>query len=155
MLHIELLKNHPECIPELAKIWHQVLGSIWVPDIPIERVEQNLQNHLNENTLPLTYVAFIDNQPVGMCSLRITDGILPDLSPWLGSLVVDPRHQKKGIAKQLVDTIMDKAKQFRHKKLYLFAFDLTIPQYYSRLGWRKIGMDEFKGRPVTVMEIIL
>jgi hypothetical protein len=39
------------------------------------------------------------------------------------------------------------------EKLYLFAFDPTLPAYYERLGWRKIGMDEFKSHHVTVMEI--
>jgi hypothetical protein len=29
----------------------------------------------------------------------------------------------------------------------------TIPEYYGRVGWRKIGMDEFKSHPVTVMEV--
>lgn len=68
MITIAYLKHHSECIPALAKIWHEVLG---------------------------------------------------------------------------------------FKNLYLFAFDPTIPEYYSRLGWRTIGMDEFKGHPVTVMGIML
>lgn len=37
----------------------------------------------------------------------------------------------------------------------LFAFDPTMPEYYERLGWRKIGMDELKSHPVTVMEVEL
>ena len=37
-------------------------------------------------------------------------------------------------------------------KLYLFTFDPTIPAHYERLGWKTIGMDEFKPHPVTVME---
>lgn len=39
MLKIDLLKNHPTTIHRLAKIWQEVLGSIWVPDVSIERVE--------------------------------------------------------------------------------------------------------------------
>lgn len=35
------------------------------------------------------------------------------------------------------------------------TFAPTIPDYYKRLGWSKIGMDEYKGHPVTVMEISL
>jgi hypothetical protein len=37
----------------------------------------------------------------------------------------------------------------------LFAFDPAVPKYYERLGWKKIGMDEFKSHPVTVMELEL
>jgi predicted N-acetyltransferase YhbS len=82
-------------------------------------------------------------------------GIRPDLTPWLGSLVVDPKHQKQGIGKMLIDATRLKAKERGFKKLHLFAFDPTIPKYYERFGWNKIGMDEFKSHPVTVMEVVL
>lgn len=60
MIKIDLLKNHSSSIPALAKIWHRVLGAAWVPDVPIERVEQNLLKHLNDNVMPLTFIA-MDN----------------------------------------------------------------------------------------------
>ncbi len=88
-----------------------------------------------------------------MCSLRENDGIRPDLMPWLGSLVVDPNYQKQGIGKQLIDATKEKAKQLGFKQLFLFALDPLIPNYYQTLGWQTIGMDQFKGNPVTVMEI--
>jgi predicted N-acetyltransferase YhbS len=152
MISIELLKNHPDTIPRLVQIWHQTLGSIWSPDVPLVRVEQNYQNHLHESDLPLTFVAFQDNKPVGMCSLRENDGIRPDLKPWLGSLVVDPDYQKRGIARQLMQAIKQKALDLGFETLFLFAFDPTIPDYYARLGWQKIGMDVFRGHSVTVMQ---
>ena len=123
--------------------------------MPTSRVEENLRNHLNIEQLPLTVVALDEVKPVGMCSLRVSDGIRPELTPWLGSLVVAPGHQKQGIARQLILRVKEEAQTLGFKNLYLFAFDPTIPEYYSRLGWRTIGMDEFKGHPVTVMEIIL
>ena len=52
-----LSEHYPEVIPTLAKIWHEVLGSLWVPDISIERVEQRFHNHINDSTLPLTLVS--------------------------------------------------------------------------------------------------
>ncbi|HAT4486922.1 TPA: GNAT family N-acetyltransferase [Legionella pneumophila] len=155
MITIDYLKHHSHSIPELAKIWHEVLGKIWVPDVPISRVEENLSNHLNTEQLPLTFVAFHYGKPVGMCSLRANDGIRPELTPWLGSLVVSPIHQKQGIAKQLINRTKEEAQRLGFINLYLFAFDPSIPEYYSCLGWCTIGMDEFKGHPVTVMEIML
>ena len=155
MIKIDLLKNHPNAIPRLAQIWHEVLGRLWVPDVPIERVEQNFLKHLNDQTLPLTFVAFHDDTPIGMCSLRENDGIRSDLMPWLGSLVVAQSYQKQGIAKKLMTVTQQKAGELGFKKLYLFAFDPTIPNYYATHGWEKIGIDEFKGHLVTVMEITL
>ena len=54
-------------------------------------------------------------------------------------------HKRKGA--------IEKAQQMGFEKLYLFAFDKTIPDYYQRLGWNVIGSDNFKGHPVTVMHI--
>ncbi len=155
MIKIDLLKNHPNTIPALANIWHEVLGKIWVPDVPVERVITRLEESRNDQALPITFVALDGDLPVGMCSLRKNDGIRPDLIPWLGSLVVDPKYQRQGIGNMLIDVTVLKAKEFGFEKLYLFAFDPTIPKYYEHLGWKKIGMDEFKSHPVTVMEVDL
>ena len=43
MISIDYLKSHPDTIPALAEIWHEVLGKIWVPDVPMARVEENLK----------------------------------------------------------------------------------------------------------------
>ncbi len=155
MIKIDLLKNHPNTISTLAHIWHEVLGKIWVPDVPVERVIARFADHLNDQALPITFVALDGDLPAGMCSLRENDGIRPDLTPWLGSLVVDPKHQKQGIGRMLIDVTVRQAKEHGFEKLYLFTFDPSVPEYYERLGWKKIGMDEFKSYPVTVMEVDL
>ncbi len=152
MIKIDLLKNHPNAIPALANIWHEVLGKIWMPEIGIEEIESLSYEELNSD-IPLTYIALNGEIPVGSCTLELNGGIRPDLSPWIGDLVVDPNYQKQGIGKMLLDVAVEKAKELGFEKLYLFAFDPTIPEYYQRLGWKKIGMDEFKSHPVTVMEV--
>jgi len=152
MIKIDLLKNHPEVIPMLANIWHEVLGKIWMPEIGIEEIESFYYEELNHD-MPLTYIALYGEIPVGSCTLQLNDDVRPDLGPWIGDLVVDPKYQKQGIGKMLLDVTVEKAKELGFEKLYLFAFDPTIPEYYQRLGWKTIGMDEFKSHPVTVMEI--
>jgi predicted N-acetyltransferase YhbS len=155
MLEIALLKHHSDKIPVLAAMWYELLGRIWVPDVTIERVEARFHEHLNNNTLPITFVALENNKPVGMCSLRSTDGIRPDLTPWLGSLIVDKPAQGRGIAQLLVDAIKNKAKAMGHDTLYLLTFDPTLPDYYGSLGWKHIGMDSLLSHDVTVMSIDL
>ena len=155
MIKIDFLKNHPDCIPRLAEIWHEGLGKIWLPDVPVEGVIQRFSDHLNNDKLPITFIALDGNKPVGICSLRENDGIRPDIRPWLGSLVIDSKYQKQGIGKMSIDTVKNTADELGFDKLYLFAFDSTIPEYYSRLGWSTIGMDDFRQHPVTVMELIL
>ena len=59
MITIDLLKNHPGTVPRCAEIWHEVLGKIWVPEIPVERVSQRFGAHLNEDTLPVTVMQIL------------------------------------------------------------------------------------------------
>lgn len=154
MITIDLLKNHPECITKLAEIWHELLGKIWLPEIGIQEIESGYHEELNDD-MPLAYVALYNGLPVGTSSLQLNGGIRSDLAPWLGDLIVDLPYQKQGIGKMLIDAAKNKARELGFGKLYLFAFDPTLPEYYSSLGWNTIGMDKFKDHPVTVMEIAL
>lgn len=151
MITIELLAHCPHHLPKLVDIWYEGLGKIWMPDVSLEKVKERFQLHLHENTLPLTLVANIGNQPVGMASLRKTDGIRPELTPWLGGLVVTPTYQKQGIAQQLMNAVENKASELSFEELYLLTFDKTLPQYYKRHGWLTIGEDELHQHPVTIM----
>lgn len=152
MFKIDLLKNHPEVIPKLSRIWHEVLGKIWMPEIGIDEIESLYYDELKHD-MPLTYIALDGEISVGSCTLQLSDEVRPDLGPWIESLVVDPKYQKQGIGKMLLDVTVEKAKELGFDKIYLFAFDPTIPEYYQRFGWKKIGMDEFKSHRVTLMEI--
>ncbi|HHF7373689.1 TPA: GNAT family N-acetyltransferase [Legionella bozemanae] len=154
MITIAYLKQYSDCIPKLAKIWQEVLGKIWMPEIKIEEIESLYYEELNQD-MPFTYIALDDEIPVGSCTLQLNEDVRPDLGPWIGDLVVDPKYQKQGIGKMLVNAAVEKAKELGFEKLYLFALDPTLPEYYRRLGWKKIGMDEFKSHPVTVMEVCL
>jgi GNAT superfamily N-acetyltransferase len=153
MIKIDLLKNHPDAIPALANIWHEVLGKIWFPELTIQEIESLTYDELNTCDETTSFVALCNEIPVGFCTFKLKEEFCPDLGPWLADVVVAPKHQKQGIGKMLVDVTALKAKELGFKKLYLFAFDPTIPEYYEHLGWRKIGMDEFKSHSVTVMEV--
>ncbi len=155
MITIDLLKNHHNAIPALAHIWHEVLGKIWFPELTIQEIESLTYDELNTCDETTSFVALYDEIPVGFCTFKLKEEFRPDLGPWLADVVVAPKHQKQGIGKMLVDVAVRQAKERCFKKLYLFAFDPTIPEYYQRLGWKQIGMDEFKSHPVTVMEVEL
>lgn len=154
MVTLDLLKNHPEAIPRCAEIWHKTLGKIWMPEIGIEEIEFLYYEELDQD-MPLTFIALYSEIPVGSCTLLLKDVVRPDLGPWIGDLVVDPSYQKQGIGKMLIDAAKNKASQLGFSKLYLFTFDPTVCDYYTRLGWIKIGIDQFKAHPVTVMVVDL
>lgn len=152
MITLKLLKACPHVITPLSEIWKNELGNRWLPNVSAAHVAQKLQTHLNEDSLPLTWVAFENDTPIGMCSLRHNDGIWPNVSPWLGSLVVSASHQKRGVGKALIQLVEKKATELGFRKLYLFAFDPKIPLFYQGLGWNIMGADSFNNHPVTVME---
>lgn len=154
MIKIDSLKNNPQAIPVLSNIWYEVLGKIWMPKIGIEEIESLYYKELNQD-MPLTNIALYGEMPVGSCTLELNGGIRPDLEPWIGDLVVAPKYQKQGIGKMLLDVTIEQAKKLGFEKIYLFTFDPEIPEYYQRLGWKKIGIDEFKSHSVIVMETCL
>ncbi len=149
---IKLLADCVETIPQLSELQYEEITRHWVPGSSIEGVSQKLMGHANRDQLPLTFVAIIDEQSIGMASLRITDGIQPELSPWLGGLVVDPAYRGKGVGEALINQIKQEALLRHYQVLYLLAFDPTIPKWYSRLGWESIGRDQLFGHAVAVMQ---
>lgn len=155
MIKIISLTACPNSLPQLTKIWAELLGEKWDPYFLAEQASQHVQKHGSDNNLPITLVAFKDEQPVGMCTLRENDGVREDLKPWLASLVVDTHYQRQGIARELIEAIKQKAKSLQYKELFLFTFGKKLPKYYAQLGWQKIGMDAFEGKPVTIMRINL
>ncbi len=154
-INFKLLADCYEHIPQLAKLHYQEIGQHWVLNASIESTEQRLMDHDNKDRLPLTFVALHAEQPIGMASLRENDGIRSDLTPWLGSLVVDPRFRGKQLGQMLVDKVKQQAKLFNYDELYLFAFDSTIPNWYAKLSWKTIGVDELFDHSITVMRITL
>lgn len=153
-IKIDLTKHHLEKIPGLAKLLLKMLGEVWNHKVTLEEAESWFLEWCNES-IPLAYIALEGDKPVGIGSLQINDGIRPDLMPWLGDLCVDTPYQKRGIGKLLIHSIQNKAKELGYSKLYLFTHDPHALDYYSRLGWKKMGMDKFNDHDVTIMEIQL
>ena len=142
-------------IPYLARLRHEQLAKLWMPQATLEQAHEKLRTHATSEGLPVTFVALYHHEPVGMISLRHNDGIQPERMPWLGGLVVDPNYRQQKIGEQLIDFVKQEARVLGHQTLYLLAFDPTIPDWYATLGWTTIGHDQLLDHPVTVMEIAL
>jgi predicted N-acetyltransferase YhbS len=152
-IKFKLLVDCPECIPELSQLWFNELGQHWIPNANIECACKTYQEHLNSEDLPLTLVAIHEEKPIAMSSLRKNDGIREDLTPWLGSLIVNPKLRSQGLGERLIKITKHSAKIMGYDTLYLLALDPSIPNWYARLGWKRIGVDKLYHHPVTVMSI--
>ena len=154
-IRITYLQDHPDAIPDLALIWHAVLGRTWRPNTSIECFEQTLKANLNNICLPITYVAFDGFKVVGGVSLLNNYIIRPDLKPWMGSLVIDPEYQNLGIGGMMLDIVKKKSIELGFEKLYIFVFEHSLIDYYQQRGFKTTGMDIVSGNQVTVMENVL
>lgn len=151
-LVIENLTDHQEYIPQLADLWFHQLGKPWGTSSNIQHAQERFIAHCNKEQLPLAYVAIYDDQPIGMACLRVTDGILPELTPWLGGLVVDPHYRGNKIGEKLISAVKNKARLLQYEQIYLLTFDKTLPNWYAKLGWEEIGKNQLNGHFVTVMQ---
>jgi GNAT superfamily N-acetyltransferase len=153
-LTIAYLKDYKEYIAALAK-WSFDTWAQYNPNVTRKNQIQKFQDHCNVDQLPLALVALDGFKLIGMCSLRETEGIRPDLTPWLGSLYVVPSYRGKKVGQKLIDTIKDTARNLNHEMLYLLTFESNLNKYYTDQGWELIGKDMLNEHPVFVMGIKL
>ena len=147
------LADNPELVPLCAK-WAIEAWGKYNPTMTLEKRIKSFTEHCNKNLIPLTFIAWINDQPVGMASLRTHADIRQDLTPWFASLYVDDKFQKQGIGQELVKKVQNEAIKLGYKTLHLLTYDESLPEWYSLLGWREVSKDILFS-PVTIMEISL
>ncbi|NOU13132.1 MAG: GNAT family N-acetyltransferase, partial [Methylococcaceae bacterium] len=77
----------------------------------------------------------------------------PELTPWLASVFVAPKHRNNGVGSQLVKNVMQQAKEAGINELYLFTPDRET--FYQKLGWSVLAKEDYRGHAVTVMSVKL
>jgi GNAT superfamily N-acetyltransferase len=148
-MHIELLADHPWLVPVIAG-WHFDEWSECYPGTTRAAWTAELAGRCERDRIPTTFVALVDAEPVGSASLVLCDmDTRPDLCPWLAAVYVLPAFRRRGIATALVTHALAQARQFGVRQLYLWTD--SAASLYSRLGWRPLAEEPYKGKPVLVM----
>lgn len=156
MIKIKPLAQFPNYLPDIVRLWSETIGKKWSTTPSIEEVELRFKTHLNEDILPLAYIAIDGNKAIGMCCLRIEDGGIsrPEFFPWLGGICVEENYRKHGIGKLLIEVVKSKAHEMGFKKLYLWTFEKNIADWYTRNGWIQLPDDMIvDGKKIILMEI--
>jgi len=148
---IDYLKNHPQHV-ELCARWSFETWGHYTPERPLEDFIASRKQYLNDDKLPLTYLALVDQKPVGMCSLAVNRGLFPELTPWLATLYVEPEYSKQGIGTMLEKATCDKARSMGYKMIYLFTSEANLVPWYEKLNWKVRCVAEIHNHQVTVME---
>jgi predicted N-acetyltransferase YhbS len=148
-INFAYLKDHPELVDLLATWFYREWGRR-NPLLTVDVIAKNLEEHLNRDTLPLTLVAFHDQEPVGSASLKIREmEIYPQYIHWLGSVYVLPEYRNQGVGTQIIQRSISEADRLGVTELYLYTNGSGT--FYSRFGWQPLERPFYHGREVTVM----
>ena len=129
----------------------------WYSDrtVSFKAVDADYRRRAGTGSLPLSWVALEGDLPVGMISLKEHDlSSHTHLSPWLSALYVLPLYRRRGIANDLIGTVIREAKVRGGSRLYLFADHKNLQylsRFYSARGWNFVeNAADGEGNPTAV-----
>ena len=99
-----------------------------------EEVRCNLEHSLNTDRLPQTFVALIDDIPVGMYQLSMCEDLesRPDIYPWVINVFVDKKFRGQNVCRELMGTVSDNAKKAGLNEVYLYTKHIGL---YEKFGF--------------------
>ncbi len=147
----DYLKNRPELIETCARWSFDQWGKFTSDKTLQDYIASRKKYARYDDKIPLTIIAFMDNVPVGMCSLSQNRGICPDLTPWLATLYVDHLYQKRNIGTLLEQHMCEIARKLGYNKLYCFTSNKSAVPWYIKRGWGIRGKEIIHNHEVTVL----
>lgn len=130
-----VFSNITEC-PEVRGTIARGMWSFWGNPHNYE-FYNSLVAHAKPDDIPMIFVAFTDNEPVGVVGLLRADLFSrQDLFPWMADLFVLPEYRSGGIGSALQDFILAKAKEIGYETIYLYT---PLVGYYEKKGWEYMG----------------
>jgi putative hydrolase of the HAD superfamily len=138
----------------LANWFHREWG-LRNPMLTVDAIEKSLRGRLNRNIPPLTFIAFIGEDPIGSASLKIREmEIYPEYTHWLGTVYVLPEYRNQGIGTQIVEHSISEAKRLGNiSELFLYTHDRE--HFYTKFGWQALKRILYHGREVVVMKRLI
>lgn len=121
------------------------------PNNSLESYAQKLETFLQDGSIPAHIVICDDERLVGTAHIRKHE--IPsyvDYENWLGGVYVDSNYRGQGLAKIVVNSVIEEAKALGITALYLQTEDLS-GGLYAQLGWKKLHQINNKGCEVIVM----
>lgn len=150
MVEIKFLADVPSHVDQLADWhhaqWHQLYVN-WTHEI----ARAELLAHTQSTTLPTTLVLLENDILLGSVSLLEQDPV--ELSAignaWLASLYVKPSERGRGFGMQLVNALIQHAKELSLEEIFLFTSDHKA--FYQTLGWTLLQQAKVNSHQVDVM----
>lgn len=149
-LTISSLKQQPEFFDTVAdRIWRQWWES---RGFPASYIRARLTENMIAERLPLALVAHDGDNFLGTASVIASDlEDLPQFTPWVAAVWVEPDHRQRRIGRQLVGSAASAAFALGFDRAYLCA-QKHRRDFYMNQGWMPL-MDEVGDRKVTVFSL--
>lgn len=130
---IRLTAPDSEIFPQICEWYHAWLGVR--NGESMEEIVCTMEHSLCTSGLPQTFVALVGGKPAGMYQLAVFDdlGSRPDLYPWLINVYVDARYRGRGVCRQMMASVPQRAKDAGLHRLYLYTKHAGL---YEKFGWR-------------------
>jgi GNAT superfamily N-acetyltransferase len=130
------LRERPEFFDLVAeRIW-----SAWWQrrDVPLDHIRGRLEENMNAAAIPFALVAHQDAAFLGTSSVIVSDlEELPQLTPWVAAVWVEPDYRRLQIGRALVARAVDDVFARGIARAYLCALPARRG-FYLRLGFRPI-----------------
>jgi GNAT superfamily N-acetyltransferase len=141
------LRERPEFFDTVAdRIW-----STWWErrDFPLSYIRGRLEENMNARAIPFALVAHDDTTFLGTASVIASDvEELPQYTPWVAAVWVEPKYRKHRIGRALVARAVDGVFALGIDRAYLCAPE-ERREFYLRQGWLPV-MENVGDRGVTV-----
>ena len=148
-VRIETLDRCPETIPVLAA-WFREEWADYFSCRSQENIEGDFQAAVADDGLPVIWVAFEGDEPVGTVALRSSAlDSLDEHEPGVGGLYVIPSRRKSGIARTLVEMAETEAR--RRGFPHLHAATASAVVVFERIGWEVEGNVHHDGAEITLL----
>ncbi|SDK36539.1 GNAT family N-acetyltransferase [Natronincola ferrireducens] len=127
--HLSESKEHMELV--INWLWKE-----WGNEKNYSYYKSIVESSLDKENLPQTFIALMDDEPVGTVGLWRCDLMSrQDLFPWLACLYVLPEYRGKGIGLALQRFLIKYSGEIGYKEIFLYT---ELDNYYEKLGWQYI-----------------
>jgi GNAT superfamily N-acetyltransferase len=131
--------EHLAALPRIERTAAEIFPEGMIPDEVKDYVLtlEDFEKALAKNQLWIAVT--LDNNPVGFAMV-----LAKDKSAMLAELDVDPEHQRKGLGRNLVQTVINWAREKGYDHLTLTTFS-NVPwnaPFYEKMGFRRLQRAE-------------
>ncbi|MFI8620448.1 GNAT family N-acetyltransferase [Marinomonas sp. NPDC078689] len=150
-MKISLLADHPYEAPKIAKWYYDEWARV-APNVTEEKVlEKVIEKSVNRNSIPLSLVAHLDSELIGVIELKIRENKnYPEYEYWVGGVFTNQDYRRKGVAHALLESAKNKAINMGIRTLYLQCESFNIDLYLNH-GFKVLHQARHHEIETTIM----